>query len=664
MLVDKTTNTCGRWSTGDRVPTTAATTVGLKTFSASVKGNSQSTEESRPSLEQHTPITTGTLLPGQKKNHTILIEGGITAFAAHWTSGSVTLALIDPNGQTIDPAFSDRHPEMVTHGADNNTAIYYFRSAIPGKWQLLLDGGPDITAEGSNYSAVATFQSTLTISSQTDRNWYAPGDTAHISLLFSEAPSNARVTATVLYSDGSSDIVALSPNGQGQYETSFAVTGVPGYAQVRLEADGIKADGSVFERGQDLLFQISPGSALFNSIYRDFPDPRPEEPSLNQALNVEVDISSAIDGQIGLSADLEDANGDLVAHAMVTEEVTVGANTLVLRFAGADIFAAQKDGPYHLTNLLLTDNSDTTLVVAEAMNVYSTAAYDYRSFAERHSFPTVTAGGPYSVNEGDSTTLTSLGNDPENDPLAFAWDLDDDGIFEIPGQSVTFSAEEIDGPSANSYIIRVQVIDSYGFSAIDQTTLDVMNVAPAVHAGSDATIQPGERFSRSGSFTDPGADTWTATVDYGDGTGTQPLSLTGTNFEIDHLYNEIGNYPVTVIVRDDDEGVGKDVVTVTVSTIPGDLDGDGVDDELDDCPYSNLSGTVVVGNCDTGVRNPVGGDGCTIFDRIAKCAIGVRNHGEFSNCVAEVTNELKKDGIITGREKGYIQRCAETVRIP
>ena len=416
-----------------------------------------------------------------------------------------------------------------------------------------------------------------------DRNWYAPGDTGHISLLFSEAPSNARVTATVLYSDGSSDIVTLSQNGQEQYEASFLVTGVPGYTQVRLKADGIRVDGSPFERGQDLLFQISPDCALFNGTYRDFPDPRPKEPSLNQALNVAVGITSAIYGTYD-ECRSGDANGDLVAHAMVTEEVTVGANTLVLRFAGADIFAAQKDGPYHLTNLLLTDNSDTTLVVAEAMNVYSTAAYNYRSFAERHSFPTVTAGGPYSVNEGDSITLTSLGNDPEDDPLAFAWDLDDDGIFETPGQSVTFSAEEIDGPSANSYIIRVQVIDSYGFSAIDQTTLDVMNVAPAVHVGSDATIQPGERFSRSGSFTDPGADTWTATVDYGDGTGTQPLSLTGTNFEIDHLYNEIGNYPVTVIVRDDDEGVGKDVVTVTVSTIPGDLDGDGVDDELDDCP--------------------------------------------------------------------------------
>lgn len=33
----------------------------------------------------------------------------------------------------------------------------------------------------------------------------------------------------------------------------------------------------------------------------------------------------------------------------------------------------------------------------------------------------------------------------------------------------------------------------------------------------DAAISEGALFSRAGSFTDPGADTWAATVNYGDG---------------------------------------------------------------------------------------------------------------------------------------------------
>ena len=51
-------------------------------------------------------------------------------------------------------------------------------------------------------------------------------------------------------------------------------------------------------------------------------------------------------------------------------------------------------------------------------------------------------------------------------------------------------------------------------------TATVANVAPIVGAFAGATLLPGETYTASGSFTDPGADPWTATVDYGDGTGT------------------------------------------------------------------------------------------------------------------------------------------------
>jgi hypothetical protein len=38
--------------------------------------------------------------------------------------------------------------------------------------------------------------------------------------------------------------------------------------------------------------------------------------------------------------------------------------------------------------------------------------------------PSVAAGGPYSVAEGSSTTLTAAGNDPERGSLSYAWDRD------------------------------------------------------------------------------------------------------------------------------------------------------------------------------------------------------------------------------------------------
>jgi hypothetical protein len=90
--------------------------------------------------------------------------------------------------------------------------------------------------------------------------------------------------------------------------------------------------------------------------------------------------------------------------------------------------------------------------------------------------PVANAGGPYSVNEGDSVIVMASGTDPEGGPLTYAWDLDNNGTFETTGQSVTFSAAGLDGPS--SHAIQVQVTDNGGLTATDQATVNVLNVAP------------------------------------------------------------------------------------------------------------------------------------------------------------------------------------------
>ncbi len=78
----------------------------------------------------------------------------------------------------------------------------------------------------------------------------------------------------------------------------------------------------------------------------------------------------------------------------------------------------------------------------------------------------------------------------------------------------------------------------------------------------------GSQLSVKGSFIDPGADTWTATVDYGDGSGTQTLALNADKtFALSHVYADNGVYPMTVIVTDDDGGAGSDVAAVTVNNV-------------------------------------------------------------------------------------------------
>jgi len=89
-----------------------------------------------------------------------------------------------------------------------------------------------------------------------------------------------------------------------------------------------------------------------------------------------------------------------------------------------------------------------------------------------------------------------------------------------------------------------------------------------------------------------------------------------------------------------------------------DADLDGLADNLDACVTSNRAATVVIGGEDTGVANALFTNGCTISDLVAAEANGARNHGAFVSGVAHLTDALRDAGVITGEEKGRIQRAA------
>jgi predicted extracellular nuclease len=88
------------------------------------------------------------------------------------------------------------------------------------------------------------------------------------------------------------------------------------------------------------------------------------------------------------------------------------------------------------------------------------------------SAPTVDAGGPYTVVEGHSVTVSATGSDPEGGAVTYAWDLDGDGIFETPGQTATFTAPANSAPATRT--IAVQATDSAGNTAVDHATVQIV----------------------------------------------------------------------------------------------------------------------------------------------------------------------------------------------
>lgn len=95
-----------------------------------------------------------------------------------------------------------------------------------------------------------------------------------------------------------------------------------------------------------------------------------------------------------------------------------------------------------------------------------------------------------------------------------------------------------------------------------------------------------------------------------------------------------------------------------------DSDGDGLLDDVDACPHSDLAASVVIDGRDAGVVNVLLDTGCTIADLVGEAAAAAANHGQFVAAVASLTNDLKSRGIISSEDRARIQRLAANARLP
>jgi len=116
------------------------------------------------------------------------------------------------------------------------------------------------------------------------------------------------------------------------------------------------------------------------------------------------------------------------------------------------------------------------------------------------------------------------------------------------------------------YFIIVTIIDDNGGEAI--ATWEVSVNLQLVDAGQDGSLDEGSIFLSAGSLADE-SGTYSAQVDYGDGTGPQALLLNpGNTFVLQHQYGDNGIYSVVVTAYNED-GIeqGFDTATVTVYNV-------------------------------------------------------------------------------------------------
>ncbi len=178
--------------------------------------------------------------------------------------------------------------------------------------------------------------------------------------------------------------------------------------------------------------------------------------------------------------------------------------------------------------------------------------------------------------------------DDDDDLITFSWVF---GDGTCPGPAACSDDNPAHAYADNgTYGWSVSASDGFDASAFG-TTIDITNVAPTVNAGAPtSSVDEGMLWGRNGSFTDPGADTWSATVDYDDGAGAQALALAGKTFSLSNTWVDNGVNTVVVEVADDDGGVGQDEVEVTVDNVAPTVDA-GADAEVESGETFDFVGT-------------------------------------------------------------------------
>jgi hypothetical protein len=301
-------------------------------------------------------------------------------------------------------------------------------------------------------------------------------------------------------------------------------------------------------------------------------------------------------------------------------------------------------GAFTVTRQFLDDNptgtaSDTFNINVRLRDDDGGVSADSKPLTVQNVNPSVTLTPPQAINEDETAvltgTITDIGTqdtftltvnwgDPQSPNNIQTFSLGTtpltqatNGIIWDP-ISRTFSIEHQyldDNPTGgpvNIYTIQVGVTDDDTGTATAQTSITVRNLDLVLQLAANQTLSEGANLDLTGgqlgTFTDNGTqDTHTATVDWGDGSGTQAVTVTEASgsgtLSANHTFADNGVYTVRVTVIDDDGGSVSSTFEVTVNNVNPTLTGVVTPKILNEGQLINL-GMLGVGVEDPGFDNP------------------------------------------------------------
>ena len=167
--------------------------------------------------------------------------------------------------------------------------------------------------------------------------------------------------------------------------------------------------------------------------------------------------------------------------------------------------------------------------------------------------------GATTANEGETVTYTASVSDPGDDELTYNWTVNGEPI------NNESDPETIDYTFADNgnYNLSLTVTDDDGAATTSELEILVDNVAPTINIDSSITGNEGEAIAFNPIIADPGNDTLTVTLDFGD--NSEPIAVNSEELPVTHTYTDNGNYTATLTVTDEDGAATNQTIDVTIN---------------------------------------------------------------------------------------------------
>ncbi|HEX8919380.1 MAG TPA: hypothetical protein VF898_12810, partial [Chloroflexota bacterium] len=375
-----------------------------------------------------TPLEQGHILTGETKTFSVTVDTtGQSNFGLTWPSDTLSLALVDPNGLTIDAAYAAAHPSLLTleTGAAGNGSpawvTYSFTNTIPGNWTLKIDA-PNAGANGVDFLALTALSSSRSLTVSAGSSPFKIGASAVLSATLQSGTSGitgATVTVDIARPDNITDTVSLADQGNGLYQSNYVIPNAPGNLQASFTAGGTD-NGTPFSRQALALLTVMPETATLAGQYASRPVDENGD-KIPEALLVDVGVTTTAPGNYDVTADLQ-AGGKVVAQSENLLVSATGMQTVTLRFDGADIWRSRANGPYTLTNLRIQD-LQLAAPALFASNLYNTKAYPFNKFAAgtEENRPDIQYNGWRGMMNAGASSGSLRVSDVANDKVTFAF---------------------------------------------------------------------------------------------------------------------------------------------------------------------------------------------------------------------------------------------------